>query len=338
MEDRKQAILRAVVKEFTTSAVPVGSQALQSRYFVNLSSATIRSELAELADLGYLTQPHTSAGRVPTDSGYRYFVDFLMDVEQIPGKVNAYIQEELRSAPADVQGMVEKVAMTVAAVTLNASVASAPQGSQVRIKHVDLVSLEPTEVLLILLLEGNLLRQQVVTVTQPATQAELTKLAARLNTALDGRGGDEVRRHYDSAVLGLEKELLGRVVTVLDIYEKGTESLVVHDGVRNLVRHPEFAESSRLQQVLEVLEETRYLTNLLRQLIGESDLQIVIGSENTSSQLQGCAVVLTTYGPSNRLKGVLGVIGPTRMAYSQTVARLQAVAQAASGRMAELGA
>ena len=338
MEDRKQAILRAVVKEFTTSAVPVGSQALQSRYFVNLSSATIRSELAELADLGYLTQPHTSAGRIPTDSGYRYFVDFLMDVEQIPGKVNAYIQEELRSAPADVQGMVEKVAMTVAAVTLNASVASAPQGSQVRIKHVDLVSLEPTEVLLILLLEGNLLRQQVVTVTQPATQAELTKLAARLNTALDGRGGDEVRRHYDSAVLGLEKELLGRVVTVLDIYEKGTESLVVHDGVRNLVRHPEFAESSRLQQVLEVLEETRYLTNLLRQLIGESDLQIVIGSENTSSQLQGCAVVLTTYGPSNRLKGVLGVIGPTRMAYSQTVARLQAVAQAASGRMAELGA
>lgn len=337
MEDRKQAILRAVVHEFTTSAVPVGSQALQSRYFVNLSSATIRSELAELADQGYLTQPHTSAGRVPTDSGYRYFVDFLMDVEKIPERVGAFIKEELRAAPADVQGLVEKVAMTAAAVTQNASVASAPQGSQARVKHVDLVSLEPTEVLLILLLEGNLLRQQVVTVAQPSSQAQLTKLAARLNGSLAGRSSEEVRRHYDAAALGLEKELLGRVVTVLDIYEKGSESLVVHDGVRNLVRHPEFAESSRLQQVLEVLEETRYLTLLLRQLIGESDLQIVIGSENASSQLQGCAVVLTTYGPSNRLKGVLGVIGPTRMAYSQTVARLQAVALAASDRMAELG-
>ena len=337
MENRKQAILRAVVQEFTTSAVPVGSQALQSRYFVNLSSATIRSELAELADLGYLTQPHTSAGRVPTDSGYRYFVDFLMDVEKIPERVGAFIKEELRTAPGDVQGMVEKVAMTAAAVTQNASVASAPQGSQARVKHVDLVSLEPTEVLLILLLEGNLLRQQVVTVAQPATQAQLTKLAARLNGSLAGRGSEDVRRHYDAAALGLEKELLGRVVAVLDIYEKGSESLVVHDGVRNLVRHPEFAESSRLQQVLEVLEETRYLTLLLRQLIGESDLQIVIGSENSSSQLQGCAVVLTTYGPSNRLKGVLGVIGPTRMAYSQTVSRLQAVALAASDRMAELG-
>jgi heat-inducible transcriptional repressor len=337
MENRKQSILRAVVHEFTTSALPVGSQALQSRHFVNLSSATIRSELAELSDLGYLTQPHTSAGRVPTDSGYRYFVDFLMDLEPIPDRVKSFIADEMRAAPADVEGMVERVAMTVAAVTQNASVASAPQGSQARVKHVDLVSLEPKEVLLILLLEGNVLRQQVVNVTQGATQAQLTKLAAKLNASLCGRASDEARRHYDDAPLGLEKELLGRVIAVLDIYEKGSESLVVHDGVRNLLRQPEFAESSRLQQVLEVLEETRYLTVLLRQLIGDSDLQIVIGSENTSSQLQGCAVVLTSFGPTDRLKGVVGVIGPTRMAYSQTVARLQAVARGASDRMAELG-
>ena len=337
MEDRKQAILRAVVHEFTTSALPVGSQALQSRYFVNLSSATIRSELAELSDLGYLTQPHTSAGRMPTDSGYRYFVDFLMDLEKVPERVSAFITEELRTAPNDVQGMVEKVAMTVAAVTQNASVASAPHGSQAKIKHLDLVSLEPKEVLLILLLEGNLLRQQVVNVSQPASQAQLTKIGGRFNAGLTGRGSDEVRGQYETAGLGLEKELLGRVVNVLDLYEKGSEGLVVHDGVRNLVRQPEFAESSRLQQVLEVLEETRYLTLLLRQLIGDSDLQIVIGSENSSSLLRGCAVVLTTYGPSNRLKGVLGVIGPTRLDYSQTVARLQAVARGASERMAELG-
>ena len=336
MENRKQAILRAVVQEFTSSAVPVGSQALQTRYFVNLSSATIRSELAELSDLGYLAQPHTSAGRVPTDSGYRYFVDFLMDLEPIPEKVRGFIEEEVRSAPADVQGMVERVAMTVASVTQNASVASAPQGAFARIKHIDLVSLEPQEVLLILLLEGNLLRQQVVNVTQDATQAELTKIGARINASLSGRSSDEARRRYEAAPLGLEKELLGCVIAVLDLYEKGGESLVVHDGVRNLLRQPEFAESSRLHQVLEVLEETRYLTVLLRQLIGDSDLQIVIGSENASSQLQGCTVVLTTYGPSDKLKGVLGVIGPTRMAYSQTVARLQAVARRASDRLAEV--
>ena len=337
MEPRKRAILKAVVHEFTESAIPVGSQALVSRYFLNLSSATIRSELSNLGDLGYLIQPHTSSGRIPSDLGYRYFVDFLMDSESVTPQVSDYITEQIRNAPADGQAFVEKVAMVVAMVTLNASVVTAPHGPRARLKHIDLVSLEPAEVLLILLLEGNLLRQQVVTVTQEATQAELTKLTSKLNTSLAGRGSEEVRRRYDSAALGLEKELLDRVVTVLDLYEKGSESLVVHDGVRNLLRQPEFAESSRLHQVLEVLEETRYLTVLLRQLIGDSDLQIVIGSENASSQLQGCAVVLTTYGPSNRLKGVLGVIGPTRMAYSQTVARLQAVARSASERMADLG-
>ncbi len=337
METRKQAILRAVVHEFTTSAVPVGSQSLQSRYFVNLSSATIRTELADLADLGYLTQPHTSSGRIPTDSGYRYFVDFLMDLEEVPERVLGFIDEELRHTTADVQGLVERVAMTTASVTGNASVASAPHGSQGRIKHVDLVSLEPKEVLLILLLEGNLLRQQVVQVTEAAGQPALTLLASKLNESLVGKSGEAVRRSYDGAALGLEKELLGRIVAALDQYEQGAENLVVHDGVRNLLRQPEFAESSRLQQVLEVLEETRYLTVLLRELIGNSDLQIVIGSENASSQLQGCAVVLTTYGASNQLKGVLGVIGPTRMAYSQTVARLRAVAHGASERMADLG-
>ena len=337
MEERKNAILRAVVHEFTTSAIPVGSQALHSRYFLNLSSATIRSELAELAERGYLSQPHTSAGRIPTDHGYRYFVDFLMDLETVPEQISTYIASEMRSAPADAQGLVEKVAMTAAAVTQNASVASAPQGSQARVKHVDLVSLEPTEVLLILLLEGNLLRQQVLHIAPGAGQEALSKVSARLNSSIGGRASAAVRSQFEVTTDALEKEIVAQIVVALDQYEQGTESLVVHDGVRNLLRQPEFAESSRLQQVLEVLEETRYLAVLLRELIGESDQQIVIGSENASSQLQGCTVVLTTYGPSNRVKGVLGVIGPTRMAYSQTVARLQAVARTASDRMSELG-
>src|SRR5260370_12371439 len=236
MENRKQAILRAVVHEFTTSAVPVGSQALQSRYFVNLPSATIGSELAELAALGSLPQPHAWAGRVRTDSGYRYFVDFLMDLEPIPDRIKTYIQDELRAAPADLEGMVDRVAMTIAAVTQNASVASAPQGSLARIKHVDLVSLEPKELLLILLLEGNLLRQQVVITSEPATQAQLTRLTSSLNSSLGGKASDEARRRYEEAPPGLAKELLGRVIAVLGLFAKGFGSLVAHDVVRHLPR------------------------------------------------------------------------------------------------------
>src|SRR3989442_13168765 len=117
MDPRKQQILRAVIREFPSSALPVGSQVLVSRHFVNLSSATVRTELSELSDLGYLVQPHTSAGRIPTDRGYRYFVDFLMDLQPVPVDVESFIEGELPSSPADAQALVEKVAMTTAAVT-----------------------------------------------------------------------------------------------------------------------------------------------------------------------------------------------------------------------------
>ena len=142
MEQRKQGILKAVVNEFTVTAVPVGSQALVSRHFVNLSSATVRNELSELVDLGYLIQPHTSAGRIPTDRGYRYFVDFLMDLAPVPREVDSFIEGEL-SVVGDTQVLVEKVANVIAYVTQNAAVVTAPHGPQARIKHLDLVSLEP---------------------------------------------------------------------------------------------------------------------------------------------------------------------------------------------------
>jgi heat-inducible transcriptional repressor len=338
MESRKQDVLKAVVQEFTGSGVPVGSQALVSRYFVNLSSATIRTELSELADLGYLVQPHTSAGRIPTDRGYRYFVDFLMDLQPVPVEVEWFIDGELRNAPADPQALVETVATTTAAVTHNAAVVSSPHGPQARLKHVDLVSLEPSDVLVILLVEGNLLRQQVVRLSQPASQGELSRLANKINRELAGKDRDAIGLRLSRLGEGLEQELLSRLVDSLELFERGAETLVFHDGVRNLLKQPEFAEASRLHQVLEVLEETRHLATLLQELVGSSDLQIVIGSENRTSQLRSCTVVLTTYGPSRRMKGVLGVVGPTRMDYGQTVGRLQWVARRASERMSEIWA
>jgi heat-inducible transcriptional repressor len=336
MEPRKQDILKAVVREFTVTAVPVGSQALVSRHFFNLSSATVRNELSELADLGYLVQPHTSAGRIPTDRGYRYFVDFLMDLQTVPSQLETFIQGELRSVPADPQALLERVATTVAAVTQNAAIATLPHGPQARLKHVDLVSLEPTEVLVILLVEGNLIRQQIMSVSRAVEQAELSRLANKLNRDLVGKDRDGLELRLKRLGRGLEKEIVTRLAQTLELFEQGVETLVLHDGVRNLLRQPEFAEASRLHQVLEVLEETRHLATLLQELVGESEMQIVIGSENQASQLRSCTVVLTTYGPTRRIRGVLGVLGPTRMDYGQVVARLQAVARRASERMSEV--
>jgi heat-inducible transcriptional repressor len=334
VEPRKQEILKAVVNEFTVTAVPVGSQALVSRHFVNLSSATVRNELSELVDLGYLIQPHTSAGRVPTDRGYRYFVDFLMDLAPVPQEVDSFIEGEL-NVVGDTQELVEKVANVIAYVTRNAAVVTAPHGPQARIKHLDLVSLEPQEVLIVLLVEGNLIRQQVISIGAPAKQAELTRLANKVNRELKGQDRDEVARRALRLPAGLEQEVMAQLVEVLELFERGAGTLVVHDGLRNLIKQPEFSQASRLQEVLEVLEETRYLAALLQELAAHSELQIVIGSEHQTSQLRSCAVILTTYGPSRRIKGVLGVVGPTRMDYAATVGRLQTVARHASERMAE---
>jgi heat-inducible transcriptional repressor len=309
-----------------------------SRYFLNLSSATVRNELSNLGDLGYLVQPHTSSGRIPTDQGYRYFVDFLMDSEAVSPQVHEYINEQVRSAPADGQAFVERVAMVVATVTQNASVVTAPHGPRARLKHLDLVSLEPQAVLLILLVEGNLLRQQVIEVSQPVDQADLSRLSLRILEELSGQDREAVSRRMMSLPAGAEQDVLKRVHDLLDQFEQGAETLVVHDGVRNLLKQPEFTDSNRLQDVLEILEESRHLSALLRELIGESDLQVVIGSENLTEQLRSCTVALTTYGPSGRLKGTLGVVGPTRMQYGQIVGRLGAVARAASNRMAEMSA
>lgn len=337
MESRKEAVLKAVVTEFTDSAVPVGSQALAVRHFVNLSSATIRSELSELAELGYLQQPHTSAGRIPTDLGYRYFVDFLMDSETAPGEVRSFIRRQIRSAPSAPQAIVERMATTIAMVTNNAAVVTAPHGSMVRIKHLDLVSLEPKLMLLVLVADGNLIRQHVAQLIQPADQEQLTSLAAELNHDLAGRTRDDVARGAEGLEAGLDKEVRMRLQECLELFERGAETMVVHDGVRNLLRQPEFAEPTRLHEVLEVLEETRHLAGLLQQLVADSDLQIVIGAENPAEQLRSCTVILTCYGPPRGLKGALGVVGPTRMRYGQVVARLQAVASAATERLAELG-
>jgi heat-inducible transcriptional repressor len=338
MEPRKRAILKAVVQEFTESAIPVGSQALVSRYFLNLSSATVRNELSNLGDLGYLVQPHTSSGRIPTDLGYRYFVDFLMDSESVSTKVGDYITEQIRSAPAEAQAFVEKVAMVVATVTQNASVVTAPHGPRARVKHLDLVSLEPEAVLLILLMEGNILRQQVLALSVAMAQEGLTQLANRILSEVSGQDREAIAARVKYLAAGPEQEILQRIHDLLEQFEKGAETLVVHDGVRNLLKQPEFSDANRLQEVLEILEESRHLSALLRNLIGESDLQVVIGSENGTEQLRSCTVALTTYGPSGQLKGTLGVVGPTRMQYAQIVGRLGAVARAASVRMAEISA
>ena len=338
LDERKQQILKAVVSDYTLTGVPVGSQVLAAKYFIALSSATIRNELADLVGTGYLQQPHTSAGRIPTDRGYRYFVDFLMEPEAASVPVRRAVRQAFEGAPRSVDGILEKAAMVLAQVTENVSLVTAPEASDFRIKHIDLVSLEPRSVLIILVMEGNLIKQQVVPLDRDTSQDDLSRMAAMLNRKVKGQTADGL--HDRLKQLGPDRseqrQILERLIESIGAQQAQRHTVVLHDGVRNLLRHPEFVEVSRLEELLELLEQGAQLATILQQVAFEKEVEIIIGRENTSSGLRECSLVLTTYKMAGRVRGTIGVIGPTRMPYGQVVARLRLVSQAASDVLARL--
>ncbi len=331
LDDRKQQILKAVVRDYTETGVPVGSQALAARHLVSWSSATIRNELASLVDIGYLLQPHTSAGRVPSDRGYRYYVDFLMEEEAVGAAIRRQLDPSLPAHATSVEQVLEAAALALSLITESVSIVTGPTAPRAGVKHIDLVSLDDRHVLLILLLDGNLLRQQVVEVGTAADQETLSELAASLRRELVGLDADGIAARVplapDGAGAALRGELVGHVVAILQGADRRQDAVVVHDGVRNLLRQPEFGDVERLQQVLDVVEEERLLAELLSHIEVGQGVQIVIGAENEMEQLHGCSLVLTTYRAGGQRRGTIGVLGPTRMRYPQIAPRLRYLSQ-----------
>src|SRR5881409_3872477 len=337
--DRSRRVLAALVREYIAPGEPIASSLLVTAAGLGLSSATVRSILARLEEEGYLQQPHTSAGRIPTDRGYRYFVDFLMQPESASPGVRRTVRQEFETAPRSVDGILEKAAMVLAQVTENVSLVTAPEVSEQRIKHIDLVSLEPQSALIILVLEGNLIKQQVVHLDRPTSQDDLSRMAAMLNRKVKGQTAEELaaRLAQLGPDRGEQRRIIERVIESIASHQAQRQTVVLHDGVRNLLRHPEFVEVSRLEELLELLEQGAQLASILQQVAFEKDVEIVIGRENTSSGLRECSLVLTTYKMADRVRGTIGVIGPTRMHYGQVVARVRLVSQATSEVLAHFG-
>ncbi|MBV8301125.1 MAG: heat-inducible transcription repressor HrcA [Candidatus Dormibacteraeota bacterium] len=324
LDSRKQQILKAVVADYTRTGVPVGSQAL-ALHLASWSSATIRNELAMLSEVGYLIQPHTSAGRVPSDLGYRYYVDFLMEEEELPPVVRRQMEPLFAPLGASLEEILEVAATALALATDGVSLVTGPGSAGARLKHLDLVSLDPDHALLVLVLEGNVVRQHTVKLSSPSDQAALSALAAALNT--DVAGLDAVAIESSESDDAARREVLAAVVTLMRSVDAQQDTLVVHDGVRNLLRQPEFGDVELLRQVIAVVEEERTLAALIAQLDLGRGVQIMIGRENSIEELSRCSLVLTTYRAGADRRGTIGVLGPTRMLYGQVAPRVRYVAQ-----------
>lgn len=343
LDTRKEQILKAVVADYTATGVPVGSHAL-ALHLASWSAATIRNELATLVEVGYLLQPHTSAGRVPSDRGYRYYVDFLMQEEGLPGGVRRQLEPRLAVMPADIEGILELAAQVLAVAVDALSIVTGPRARSVAVKHLDLVSLDPAHALLILVLDGNVIRQHPMALSREADQEELSRLAGELNVEIVGLDGAQIETSQGSdPVHPLRSEVVADIAAFLHSVESRQDTLIVHDGVRNLLHQPEFGDVQRLAQVLELVEEERVLGELLAAAFEEAGsipdagvaggaatvgraVTVVIGTESGISQLSGCSLVLTTYRAGEGRGGTVGVLGPTRMPYSQVAPRVRFVA------------
>ena len=329
IDDRKLDVLRAIVEDYVATEEPVGSKSLVERHDLGVSSATIRNDMASLEDEGYIAQPHTSAGRVPTDKGYRLFVDRLAGVKPMTSPERRAIQAFLDGA-IDLDDVVSRTVRLLAQLTQQVAVVQYPSLSRSTVRHVELVTLAPSRLLLVLITDTGRVEQRVIEPGAPTPEHLLGDLRARLNSAVDGLSFPDVARVVAELPQGFgveERPIASAVVSVLlDSLVERHEERIVLGGTANLVRFGhDFAPSIR--PVLEALEEQVVLLRLLGETDDASELTVRIGHENSHTGLASASVVSVGYGPEGESLAKLGVVGPTRMDYPGTMSSVRAVAR-----------
>ena len=334
---RSQAILRAVIEEYVTTAAPVGSHALVERYRLGVSSATVRAVLAELEAAGLLTHPHTSAGRVPTEHGYRYFVESIVDSVPLPPVEQLMIRHQFGQVEYASEHWFRLAATTLASVTRAAGLATPAKPSSAHLRRLDLVSITDRLASLILVLREGALKQVLITLDHATEQEELSAVANRLNDLLAGLTAHEIQAvlaglDVEDPASDMPRRIGDRVVRALQEFDGAAIEELFSDGLLNVMAAPEFAQSEKLRRVFEALENRAYLAQLIGSVAGSGRICVFIGSENPSQEMADVSLILAPYGTPGRAVGVVGVLGPTRMAYPQAIGTVRFV----SGLMNEL--
>lgn len=338
LTERQKLVLALVIKEYVESADPVSSGRLVDNYRLDFSSATVRNEMAALSDQGFLHQPYTSAGRVPTKQGYRYYVQQLMGPTELPPHIQQMIRHQFYQARHDVDDWLSLSASILAQHTDGASIVTALHTDQARVKHIALLGTRGRQVLLVLVLESGEVVQQTLVLENQVPQEQLSRLAENLNQQGSGRDAQSLKRLRREA----EDDLTGRVLEVMaeEVGRAGTITSgdVYRDGLTNVLAQPEFSEPDSAQKTLRVLEDRSVLNDMLSRTVFESDspgVHVIIGGEDTWEELQECSVVLAQYGSQDHSLGAVGVIGPMRMPYNRAVSTVQFVSDLMSELVSE---
>ncbi|MEX2392473.1 MAG: heat-inducible transcriptional repressor HrcA [Dehalococcoidia bacterium] len=320
LTERRKQLLQYIVEEYVQTAQPVGSQAILEKYKFPFSSATIRNEMAALEDEGLIAQPHTSAGRVPTDVGYRYYVEALMREEELTDDLRQTIRHQFHQAARELEEWARLAAAILATRLSNAAVVTTPHSPEPRVRWVELVGVHDYLALLIVVLQEARVVQQTLMLDRPFSQEELTSLARRLNEAMAGKTAAEIRGQT-LEMSPAETTVRQATADLLQTTDELTPEPSFMEGVRDLLRQPEFTQGSRIAGLLEAFEERNLAKAIPAGL--DSDVHVIIGGEHPVMEMRLCSVVTTRYGGPDGLRGMLSVVGPTRMHYGRNVAMVR---------------
>lgn len=347
LTERQKFILALVVHEYARTATPVGSRNLVENYHLDMSSATVRNELAALTDQGYLLQPHTSAGRVPTDEGYRYFVGKLLQETVLPETIRSTISHQFYQMRNDSDQWMRLAASVLARQSRAASLVTAPHLETERFKHLELIATRGRQVLMVLVLFGGEVRQRLITLPEPVSQESLSGAADRLTRAMVDKDIDAIKA-YRGQLNGLEEDIAGYIIDDINEARSTVSGEIYFDGLTNVLAEPEFTTSEDARRALKLLEERTMLQDLLSRTVlstsgsagatalpGANSVQVLIGGEGTWDELRHFSVVLAQYGTPGLATGTLGVLGPMRLQYGRTISTVRFLSNLLSDLVSE---
>jgi heat-inducible transcriptional repressor len=339
LDKRKAFILATVVYEYIATAEPVGSNTLTQKYNLGVSSATVRNEMAELEASGYLVQPHTSAGRVPSDAGYRTYVDDLMQPETLVAEDRRRIRDDLREASRELDDLLESATRLVGRLSNNLAFVTKPQPDTQSFKHIQLIWLSPRTGVAIVVTSLGVAAQSVFEVTSDLDADALTRLSNALNARLSNRlMRDIAESDVQAAIeeLGLSDELRGAVLTAMRSARSAQAPSIAAAGAQNLVDQPEFQDLRKLRSILRIVEEQKTLYDMVADAIGNETPVVKIGSELGLEELADLSVITVPYRFGENAIGMLSILGPRRMPYGRLVALASGTADTLSERLSDV--
>ncbi len=328
LDERKVKILNAIIKNYLETGEPVGSRTISKYTDLNLSSATIRNEMSDLEELGYIVQPHTSAGRIPSDKGYRFYVNNLIAAKD---KEVSDMQEWMIEKTEKMESLLKNVAKVLATNTQYATMISAPSVVSNRLKFVQLSAVDEHQVLSVVVMDGNIVKNKIINVEKPLDNETMLKLNMLLNTNLNGLTVDQINLAVISKLkeqAGIHDEIISQVLdTVAETITEDEDLQVYTSGATNIFKYPELADSKKASELLTTFEEKQALVELLSDNSDgeETGIQVYIGDETPIATMKDCSVVTATYELGDGVKGTIGIVGPKRMDYENVVDNIKSL-------------